>query len=242
MFLIIPREPKRFLLHARHYVWYHQNVNVVVLIADIVNSRNIENRQQFQRQLKALLSSVNEHSSESLLSPLTLTIGDEFQAVYGNFDTLFPDIIEIITGIFPERLRVAIAYGPLSTDINPTVALEMDGRAFTEARELLERLKTNSNTMIQITTTELFNPELVDKCLKLFTNALEDWRTNTVRILNYMLRQLPVDEIADRLDITRRAVNKNIASHHLHDYVDLFRILAYELRHGLEIDFGEIRA
>ena len=62
-------------------------MNVVALIADIVDSRAIPERARFQRSLKTTLAAVNKRSRRSLLSPVTLTLGDEFQAVYPALDS-----------------------------------------------------------------------------------------------------------------------------------------------------------
>ncbi|NBC30466.1 MAG: hypothetical protein GVY29_10830 [Spirochaetes bacterium] len=47
------------------------------------------------------------------------------------------------------------------------------------------------------------------------------------------------DEIAKRREITRRAVNKNHAAHHLGDYVQAVRMAAAELDAGLGIGHGD---
>jgi hypothetical protein len=55
---------------------------VVAVIADIVESREIPDRAHFQRRLKQVLDEPNSRAVDSLLSPFTLRVGDEFQAVY----------------------------------------------------------------------------------------------------------------------------------------------------------------
>lgn len=212
--------------------------NVVVLIADIVNSRSIENRQAFQRDLKAIINVVNSRSKKSHLSPITLTLGDEFQAVYGDFRTLFPDMIEIMTSIHPRELRIAIAHGPLSTDINPKAALEMDGKAFVQARHLMDKLKKTRHTMIQITTSEFFNPDMTNLCLRLASKELATWKANTLKIFNDLLKGTPKEQIAGNLQITRRAVDQQIATHHLDEYVEMLGLVAKDLESGLEIEIG----
>lgn len=210
-------------------------MNVVVLIADIVRSRDIQARHHFQRKLKDTLTAINKTSRQSLLSPMTLTIGDEFQAVYGAVDTMLFDLIEVMTAIHPNRVRVAIGHGPLSTDINRRAALEMDGRAFNDARKLMDTMKQNSKTAIQITTSEPLDLRLVNVCLTLLANAIDEWRINTIQIFKYLLQKRETDEMGEMLEITRRAVNKNIANHHLKDHVALVRALTEEMCQKLHI-------
>lgn len=212
--------------------------NAIVLIADIVNSRIIENRHVFQRDLKAIINTVNERSRTSHLSPITLTLGDEFQAVYGGFRTLFPDMIDIMTSIHPYQLRIAIAHGQLSTDINPNAALEMDGSAFIKARELMESLKKARHTMMQIATTEAFNPDLTNLCLRLVSKEIARWKSNTLKIFDDLLNHARKEQIAGALQITKRAVDQQIATHHLEEYTEMLDLVANELAMGLETEVG----
>lgn len=71
---------------------YNSVVKVIAVIADIVDSRQIERRQEFQRRLQACLGDLNETSS-ALLSPYTITLGDEFQAVYKAGSRVVEDLL-----------------------------------------------------------------------------------------------------------------------------------------------------
>lgn len=218
---------------------YHEHVNVLVMIADIIGSRKIENRSEFQRRLKQLLKQVNDVSGSSLLSPYTLTLGDEFQAVYGSFDTMFTDIVQIILGIYPVQLRFAFSYGPLTTDINPIAALEMDGPAFSDARKLMNKMKSESTGTIQITATEFYNPDLVNVCLKLFGHSISKLSRNNLAIVDRLMSGADTKTIAHELKITPRAVNKAIASHSLDDLVELTQTLSWEFTERLQIQAME---
>ena len=213
--------------------------NVIAIIADIVDSKRIARRAEFQRSLKVVLARVSKRSHKHLLSPFTLTLGDEFQAVYARFDSLFADILQIALEIYPEPVRYAIACGPLSTDINTRAALEMDGRAFHDARDLLSALKKEKRTIIQIKTTGLFDPSLVDISLRLFCNELETWNRNTYSIFLTLVEGASVGVAANRASVTRRAAYKAIARHHLRDLHDLLKTLTNELTHGLHVHGGE---
>jgi hypothetical protein len=118
------------------------------MIADIVDSRSVKDRGVFQRCLKQTLKQLSEDSPDVYLSPPTITLGDEFQAVYGDFSVVFPHMLEILQFLSPHKLRVALAYGELTTDINLNAALEMDGPAFNLARNCMEGLKERRSTAL----------------------------------------------------------------------------------------------
>jgi hypothetical protein len=213
-------------------------VNVIAIIADVVDSRRIARRADFQRALKAALIRVSRRSRKNILSPYTLTLGDEFQAAYARFDSLFTDVVDIAFAIHPAPVRFAVSYGPLSTDLNPKAALEMDGRAFNDARDLLHRLKKEKRSIIQLTAAGVFDVSLADVSLRLFCNELRTWNRNTFSIFLSLLQGGSVEEAAERASVSRRAAYKAIASHHLKDCIELFGVLAAELNRGLKIDGG----
>jgi hypothetical protein len=163
------------------------------------------------------------------LSPFTITLGDEFQAVYGGFEAVLGDTVEIIAEVYPHRLRMALGHGPLSTDLNPTAALGMDGPCFAAAREHLTRLKKEERSIIQVSATAGIDLELENLSLRLFADAIEGWKHNSLAILARSLRGGSTEELAEQLGITRRGINKNIASHNIPDFVELIRLLSARL-------------
>ena len=91
-------------------------------------------------------------------------------------------IADILVALYPHRLRVALAYGPLSTDINPKAALEMDGRAFHDARDTLEKLKKETRSIARVSVAERFDADMINLCLRLLANAVESWKETSLRI------------------------------------------------------------
>lgn len=206
---------------------------MLVVIADIIASRSVDDRAPFQRHLKALLERVSRTSRGSLLSPYTLTLGDEFQAVYGACDTLFADLQRITLAIHPVQLRFALGYGTLSTDLNRAAALEMDGPAFNSARTLMNRLKPTNRGALQIVGDALSDPELLNASLELYARSLSRQSRTNLTIFDRLLADAPTRAIADELGITPRAVNKAIATHALDALVDLARAATETLARDL---------
>ena len=208
---------------------------VIALIADIVDSRSIPDRQVFQRVLKNSLQVRSEGRPEAYLSPLTLTLGDEFQAVYAAFDRVLPDMLTVLSIVYPYQLRAAVAIGTLSTDINPKAALEMDGPAFNLARELIERLKKQQCTTIQVAGEDDSRLKLINSSLRLIGNRLSEWKQNSLLIACGLAKGESVQGIADSLSITPRAVNKNIATNHIRDTLNAMFDLSDEMTRILSL-------
>ncbi|HPB66995.1 MAG TPA: SatD family protein [Spirochaetales bacterium] len=66
-------------------------MKALCVIADLVDSRGIADRGRFQRGLKASLEALSSRRGARLLSPYTITLGDEFQALYRDSGTLLAD-------------------------------------------------------------------------------------------------------------------------------------------------------
>ncbi len=93
----------------------------LVLIGDIVASRNSARRHDLQEQMKAVFAELNQNNA-GLISPYTLTLGDEFQVVFNQADRVFTDIFAILA-ILPVKVRFSLGLGAITTDLNPVQAL-----------------------------------------------------------------------------------------------------------------------
>ena len=54
-------------------------MNCLALIGDVCDSRNVADRAGLQKSLLGVLARLNKSHAGSLLSPFTLTLGDEFR-------------------------------------------------------------------------------------------------------------------------------------------------------------------
>jgi hypothetical protein len=209
-------------------------MQVIVLIADLVDSRAVPERATFQEELKALLRQVSADAAPRLLSPLTLTLGDEFQAVYRSFEDVLPDLVRILAGIAPVRARFALAVGPLSTRINPLAALEMDGPAFIRARELMQELKSQPRSVIQVGWVDGPDPGLANAALAMLSGMMEGWKPGTLVLLQHQLAGRSVEEIARLMAMTPRGVYKHVAGRHLSEARALLRQVGLDLNARLK--------
>ncbi|MDP2361911.1 MAG: SatD family protein [bacterium] len=204
-------------------------MTVVVMIADLVRSRVIPDRADFQRRLAGSLQELDVLAGSELLSPGTITLGDEFQALFRSFHGILPWLPVLLSRIAPVAARFALAAGPLSTDINPKAALAMDGPAFIAARELLTRLKSQRRTVIQATGVGRPAPALANAALSLLAGMMEGWKPGTHAILGRLASGQSVDEIAQGLGLSTRGVYKHQAGRHLPEVRRLLQQAAQDL-------------
>ncbi|OPX32420.1 MAG: hypothetical protein B1H09_00455 [Gemmatimonadaceae bacterium 4484_173] len=180
----------------------------IVVIADIVDSRIVENRKELQNRLQGVLAEIN-NNSDSVVSPYTITLGDEFQAVLSKSKNLFSDLWTIKERIFPSKLRISIAVGSISTELIKTTSVGMDGQAFYMARDALKTMKESTSIFV---VSGLDGPceELVNDSLALITDIDKYWKKNWIGIQARLLREFSIEEIAGELNISKSAVYQNI--------------------------------
>lgn len=204
-------------------------MRVVCLIADIVESREIADRSEFQLRLEGLLESLNGSIGAGLLSPYTITLGDEFQAVYRDFSTVLVDIVAILRGTYPQRIRFSLGQGALSTEINRERALGMDGPAFHAARAQLEALKRRGETAVAVNCGEGPVDGLVRAGLSVLSRELGRWNRTALGAAEGLLRGQSIKEIAAGAGVKERMVYKSISQNGLRDYASLIKSLALVL-------------
>ncbi|MCL5029301.1 MAG: SatD family protein [Bacteroidetes bacterium] len=180
----------------------------IALIGDIVSSKKIKNRSEVQKRLLRLFEKINS-GNKNLTSPFTITLGDEFQALYNRPVNLFQNIWQILLVLHPEKARFSIGVGELTTRINTKQSIGMDGPAFHNARQGLMELK-KSYSLFTIIDEGKTNFHLAKQSLFLISHVAYKWSSTRLKILNMLYEGKSVKEISGKLGITDKAVYKNI--------------------------------
>jgi len=119
-----------------------------ILMADIIDSGSKDSR-KLMSDFKSVVNSVNEKYCKYIESPITITLGDEFQGVISDLKTSIEIIIyieeEFIRSNLNFKLRYVVYQGLIDTLINNKIAFEMLGPGLTESRERLSRLKISKH-------------------------------------------------------------------------------------------------
>lgn len=196
----------------------------LVLIGDIVESRQSSQRDLLQRKLAGVLQALNA-DAHSLVSPYTLTLGDEFQGVFRGVDNIFEHMFIILGTLHPVAVRFSWAVGAISTDINADSAVGMDGPAFYAARDGVNALKA-SGEVCALAGLDVRDQPLANAALRVVSHQLGKWRATRHRVMGSLLAGRKVQDIARELAISEQAVYKNISSGGLDALAELFAALS----------------
>lgn len=184
---------------------------LLVLIADIEASRDIEKeeREVLQQNLQEALDKINQ-KGEGLVSPYTITLGDEFQAVYENVEHFFEHVLMIMVALHPVLVRFSMGVGSIDTSINTEQAIGMDGPAFHEAREGIKQLKDSGflfNLHVEGEDTSML--KVLNGSLTLVGQQMRGWNKRRLEILYMLKKGHDYKSIAKELGISQVAFYKN---------------------------------
>ncbi|MGB5734868.1 MAG: SatD family protein [Thiohalocapsa sp.] len=191
----------------------------LAIIGDVIASRAIADRPAFQRRLRRTLEARNAERRSNdksaaakagvrdmaagawetaLVSPYTLTLGDEFQVLLRRASGCFLDLLRISADLYPEQMRFALALGEVDTAINPEQAIGMDGSAFHRARAGIDQLKADQGRC-RVDGLTPQQGRLINNGLTLAFGRLDGARGSRLPLAAGLLAGEPVAEIARRL-------------------------------------------
>lgn len=177
-----------------------------VVLADIVNSRKIQDRETFESRLKNALNHVNSAESESISTPLTQMKGiDEFGCVLTSISPI-PDVMsDILNRIHPSRARFAIARGEIDVGTERETVAQMDGPAFHRASALLDEIERNE-LYVDIDTNQETD-SLVSNALNLLLLEREHLTDRQVEVILAYERCGTQSEAGEELGLGQQAVS-----------------------------------
>lgn len=120
-----------------------------ILMADIIGSRTKE-QNRLMSDFMDVTKTVNKKHGNWFLSPITITLGDEFQCIAQSLISSVQIIFEIEEQIIKRekdfKLKYVLVEGEIDTPLNKKIAYGMMGSGLTRAREsLISYKKSRSN-------------------------------------------------------------------------------------------------
>lgn len=176
----------------------------LILMADVIGSRKKKSIELIA-DFKKIVNYVNHKWSKEILSPLTITLGDEFQGVIDSTENAIKVIFEIEEEIINNnqdlKLRYVINKGKIDTPINKNIAYEMLGEGLTSAREKLTGLKKGKSRFLINTRENTQSEEIINDLFNIYQNYLDSWKKSDHYIVKQFLSNKSYQEVAENLDI-----------------------------------------
>ena len=200
----------------------------LALIADVIDSKMVQERFDLQKQLEKTLRKMNELFGDYLASCFTLTLGDEFQALLKVDAPVFQIIDTLRSELSPTQLRFGIGLGEIVTAIDPLQSIGADGPAYWNARaaiNLVHQKNDYGNTQIYFSSGNDSKDLLVNALIASGEAIRSGWRGSQEEILLDLLKRFVYSEnfsqqdLAQSLDINPSALSKRLKSSSIRVYL-----------------------
>ena len=200
----------------------------LALIADVIDSKMVQERFDLQKQLEKALQTMNELFGEFLASNFTLTLGDEFQGLLKVDAPVFQMIDTLRSLLTPTQLRFGIGLGEILTDIDPLQSIGADGPAYWNARaaiNLVHQKNDYGNTQIYFSCGKEKQDFFVNALIASGEAIRSGWRGSQEEILLDLLKRCVYSEnfsqqdLAQSLEINPSALSKRLKSSSIRVYL-----------------------
>ena len=200
----------------------------LALIADVIDSKMVQERFDLQKQLEKTLQTMNELFGEFIASNFTLTLGDEFQGLLKADAPGFQIIDTLRSELTPTQLRFGIGLGEILTDIDPLQSIGADGPAYWNARaaiNLVHQKNDYGNTQIYFSCGKEKQDFFVNALIASGEAIRSGWRGSQEEILLDLLKRCVYSEnfsqqdLAQSLEINPSALSKRLKSSSIRVYL-----------------------
>ncbi len=200
-----------------------------ILMADIVNSsEKIQN--QLMIDFKELIKEINESYTNEILSPLTITLGDEFQCVLKNLFSSIKIVLHLEESIIHKKLGFKLRYilhqGNIETPINKDIAYAMLGSGLTEARSNLNDSKKNNKFRFNISIENNLQNDILVNAFKILENIIEKWDSKKdYETVSNFLKFLDYKLVSEAMNKTRSQIWKREKTLNIESYTSIKNII-----------------
>lgn len=200
----------------------------LALIADVIDSKMVQERLDLQKQVEKTLQKMNELFGDYLASRFTLTLGDEFQALLKVDAPIFQIIDTLRSELIPTQLRFGIGLGEIVTAIDPLQSVGADGPAYWNARAAINFVHQKNdygNTQIYFSSGKENQDFFVNALIASGEAIRSGWRDSQEEILLNLLKRSVYSEsfsqqdLAQSLAINPSALSKRLKSSSIRVYL-----------------------
>ena len=191
----------------------------LALIADVIDSKMVQERLDLQKQVEKTLQKMNELFGDYLASRFTLTLGDEFQALLEVDAPVFQIIDTLRSELTPTQLRFGIGLGEIVTAIDPLQSVGADGPAYWNARAAINFVHQKNdygNTQIYFSSGKENQDYFVNALIASGEAIRSGWRESQEEILLNLLKRSVYSETFSQQDLAQSlAINPSALSKRL---------------------------
>lgn len=172
-----------------------------ILMADIVKSSKYDANILMQ-EFREISNNINSKFKNDFYSPITITLGDEFQSIVSSLKSGIEVIITFEENILQYkekfRLRYVLNFGEIYTPINPNQAYQMLGEGFVDTREMLEGLKKSDKRFLIKNDDDKISKKL-NLAFYVYQSFVDEWKEKDFKIISEFLKHKDYKLVAKNL-------------------------------------------
>lgn len=210
---------------------------LLAIIGDIIDSKNIKNRNKVQNKLNRVLKKMNKDYKEYIVSQWTITLGDEFQVLIKPNIEIFKMLDYISYKMDPVNIRFGLGFGEIYTDIQYERSIGSDGPAYWNAREAISIIHQNNyygNSKISFKS-ENENDDILNNLIYYTDWMRENWTRTQKEILYTLLEDDIYDEnfkqkpLVKKIGVSKSSISRRVSSSGIQLYLASRNSIAKEI-------------
>jgi hypothetical protein len=179
----------------------HNHSESIILMADVVKSSR-RDANALMKDFAETVEKVNGLNKKQILSPLTITLGDEFQGVIKSLEGALKIVLDLeeltLATRQSFRLRYVILEGEIQTPLNRQKAYGMLGPGLTEARQRLGNMKTGRGRF-QVELRDAEKSEELNLLFVIFQGIRDQWTQAQMKIASAFLQLGDYRKVAEKI-------------------------------------------
>lgn len=182
--------------------------NYYVLLGDVVLSRNIARREEFQLRLRRACAKATKQFSATVHTRIKLLKGtDEFGGVLNSWQDVFDMVNMILDEIHPYQVRFSLVRDVIDVGEKSDDVAKMDGPAFHRAASMINELK-QTGLLFQMATGDLQTDISISNQVSMLLLLRQRWTAKHHQIVMEYRKNETQQFIASKMKITQQEVSR----------------------------------
>ena len=181
-----------------------------VLLGDVISSRRINDRDNFQRKVREMCKKVNSTYTTDIYADLKILKGiDEIGGVLSNMSKCYEIINTILDQLYPYQMRFVFVLDYVDTALDTKDVAKMDGPAFHKASDIMSTLK-KSKLIFDMSVGDKVIDSAITGQINLILLLKRNRSIKQQRIVKEYEKTQNQSEVAENMGITQQAVSKTL--------------------------------
>lgn len=213
--------------------------NLGVLMGDIISSQKTTSNIQLHKDFNSIVKKTNISFQEIIISPLTITLGDEFQSITKDLESSFIIANDMRLNLLLKNIDMRFSVGEVSIDkkiINKSKSWNMIGPGFAQTREILNNKKNPNSYRFNFSLNPKIEIKLIEELInflgKTLTEIENNWTENQKNMIyEFQKKPTSIENFSKKVKKTKSTIYSTFESAKYEQYKETKQLIIKTLRH-----------